>query len=408
MQTIKLYNDDSYLKEMTTTVLKCEQDEHGPYVVLKETVFYPTGGGQAHDTGLLDGKKITNVALVQDEIRHYLTESIEVGKTVQGSIDWIRRFDLMQQHLGQHILSAAFEQLFDIETASIHIGERYCTIDLEVAQLTAKQVEQAQGLSNQVILENRKVRAYYVEKADLGQFPYLRNQPKTDTNIRLIDIADFDTIGCGGTHPKATGEVGNLAILKQERNRKQVRLTFICGQRVVQELIQASQLNREVGALLHAPEAEIISKTTELLAQKKALEKAQKEWQQQQFMQQAEALLTEQQSLFDRTLILKEDNQQSVAALKKVAQQLINLDSTLLVIFFQQTGTQVTYLLAAGKEAKVNLRSLIQCFNQALNGKGGGSPFLAQGSGTFQENNGNLATTIKELLNQELGEENHE
>lgn len=231
-------------------------------------------GGQPHDTGTLNHIKVVNVEEINGEIRHFVEKPIsEQNIDVTGVIDWERRFDHMQQHSGQHILSAAFEELFGYRTVSFHLGKEVLTIDLDIEELSEQKAMEAEKLANQIILENRPIETKWVTERELSKYP-LRKQPSVTENIRLVIIPDFDYNGCGGTHPHSTGQVGAIKILDWERQRKRIRVQFVCGNRVLKQLGKKQKVIRELNALLNASEEEIITAASRLLDHAKETEKS--------------------------------------------------------------------------------------------------------------------------------------
>ncbi len=256
--TTKLYYQDAYINTFTTSIEKQDKDELDQwYVVLKETAFYPTGGGQPSDLGTLNNTKVKNVEEIDGEIRHYIEAPFnDEALEIIGKIEWERRFDHMQQHAGQHILSAAFEETFQYKTISFHLGKETLTIDLEVNGLTENEALQAEEAANRIIQENRPIETKWVTKDEAGQYP-LRKQPSVSEDIRLVIIPDFDYNGCGGTHPRSTGEVGAIKILDWEKHRGHIRLQFVCGNRVLTQLHTKQAIVKSLTSLLQAPEPEI-------------------------------------------------------------------------------------------------------------------------------------------------------
>ncbi len=224
-------------------------------IVLRETAFYPTGGGQIHDTGwisLPSGQKlrVAEVAETEDgHIVHYLEAPVKppiadrgnaaqlvmpaVGSTIHGTIDADRRRDHMQQHTGQHVLSAAFIELFQFPTVSFHMGDDYCSIDLATESLTAAQVLGAEKRANEILFENRPVRIRYVRREEAEKLGLRKLPPEGRDELRLIEIADFDLSACGGTHVSATGQIGSILLRKTEKTRQGMRVEFVCGARAV-------------------------------------------------------------------------------------------------------------------------------------------------------------------------------
>jgi len=242
--TDRLYYHDSFLHEFEGEVVEVVPSStinarHG--IVLDRTAFYPTSGGQVFDTGWIeDGAggrmRVTQVEDTEDgRVVHYLEAEKAPGKgtRVRGMIDEERRRDHMQQHSGQHVLSAAFVRLFNMPTVSFHMGDEACSIDLDTPVLKPEQVEKAEALANQVIQENRPVAIKFVRQ-DEAQSLGLRKVPIVDkAELRLIDIADFDLTACGGTHVQGTGQIGSILLRKVERVRQGWRVEFVCGMRAV-------------------------------------------------------------------------------------------------------------------------------------------------------------------------------
>ncbi len=229
--TVKLYQQDSYAQHMTATVLERRDINGRPAVRLDQTIFYPTSGGQMHDGGRMDKVNVLDVIIENDEIWHILEQPV-AGDSVEGELDWRRRFDFMQQHTGFHILAGAFKKILNIETLSSHLGENQDTIDVEAAELAPEQVLQVENLANQIIWEDRPVNASVVDAKTAAQLP-IRKSPVVTGDIRLIEIMDFDLDPCGGTHVNTTGQVGLVKIIGRERIRKNLRFTFVAGERAL-------------------------------------------------------------------------------------------------------------------------------------------------------------------------------
>ena len=246
MKTERLYYNDSYLLEFDAKVVETKPVGQRLGVILDKTAFYPTSGGQLHDLGTLNGVNLVD-CIEEDEsgkVVHVLEESIN-GDSVHGQIDRDRRLDHMQQHSGQHVLSHAFVELFDWPTVSFHMGAVSCTIDLPVESISHEQADKAVELANQIVLENRGVAVRYVAHDNIAEAG-LRKATERTGDIRIIDIAGYDRSACGGTHVRMTGEIGPILITGTERSKKQTRVEFICGTRVLR---YAKQANRTLAAI---------------------------------------------------------------------------------------------------------------------------------------------------------------
>src|SRR5215831_12211232 len=239
MSTDRLYYHDSFLYDFEASVVESMVRDGKHAIVLDRTAFYPTSGGQVHDTGrflLTDNREVAVVEVADEDegrIFHMATEAVSVGARVRGSIDAARRRDHVQQHSGQHVLSAALVRLFQVPTVSFHMGAESCTIDLETASLSASQLEQAERLANEVVLEDRPVAIRFVELEEARQLGLRKLPPKQTGDLRLIDIADFDLTACGGTHVRSTGQIGSILVRKTEKVKQGMRVEFVCGLRAV-------------------------------------------------------------------------------------------------------------------------------------------------------------------------------
>jgi len=260
--TKRLYYDSSEIHEFDSVVEEvapASSAQPRPAIILRETAFYPTSGGQVHDTGWLtlaghdeDGARVrvSEVADTDDgRIVHYLEAPVGVpvtGAAVHGSIDAERRRDHMQQHSGQHVLSAAVLDLYQMPTVSFHMGDDYCSIDLATPSVSSEQIIGAERRANQIVFENRPVRVRYVSRAEAEKLGLRKLPPAERDELRLIEIADFDLSACGGTHVGASGQIGSILLRKSEKVRQGTRVEFVCGGRAV------GMARRDYGALSEA------------------------------------------------------------------------------------------------------------------------------------------------------------
>ena len=225
MLTEHLYYHDSFLYNFEARVLESVELEGRTAVVLDRTAFYPTSGGQVHDTGKLvleDAAEIAVTEVAEDEegkIFHFISAPVVEQQSIRGLIDSARRRDHMQQHSGQHVLSAAFIRLFDAPTVSFHMGTESCTIDLVVKGLSDVQAAEAEKLANEVVTEDRRVSIRFVSMEEARQLNLRKLPPKQTGQLRLIDITDFDLTPCGGTHVQSTGQIGAILLRKGEAGR---------------------------------------------------------------------------------------------------------------------------------------------------------------------------------------------
>ncbi|NMD68966.1 alanyl-tRNA editing protein [Bacillus sp. DNRA2] len=376
----KLYYEDPYRKSFSAKILRQAQDDDGQwYVILNQTAFYPTGGGQPHDTGTLNEIKVTNVEEINGEIRHYIESPlVNENSELHGNIDWPRRFDHMQQHAGQHILSAAFEELFVFPTISFHLGAEVLTIDLETDQLTEEQAQQAEQRANEIILENRPIQPTWVSPEQAAKYP-LRKQLSVTEDIRLVIIPDYDYNGCGGTHPSSTGQVGSLKILDWERQKKKIRVQFVCGNRVLSQLYQKQKVLKSLGPLLNAPEADMVKATQKLLDGAKEKDKALEEAR--EALLQYEALELIQGALPERKVSYKIFQNRTIQELQKLGRAISAQAPDNMAILISESPEKMQLVCARGENVQISMKKLISELLPQINGKGGGNDHLAQGGG---------------------------
>lgn len=390
----KLFYQDSYIQTFTSKITKQEKDDKGLwYVVLEETAFYPTGGGQPFDSGTLNNFRVLNVEEIEGEIRHYIeTPILDSLGSLEGQINWERRFDHMQQHAGQHILSAAFEELFKYHTVSFHLGEEVLTIDLDIEELTESEAEEAEKRANQIILENRPIETKWVSQAELTQYP-LRKQPTVSENIRLVIIPEFDYNGCGGTHPSSTAQVGAIKILDWEKQRKKIRIRFLCGHRVLKQFHVKHQVITQLTRLLNAPEHGMIQSLERLLENVKSADKQLEEARQTLLQFEAREMIHDQldQDKNGHGIISKVVQNRSMKELQQLARMITNNSKEVIVILISENESQLQVVTARGSAQNVSMKELLADILPLINGKGGGNEVMAQGGG-------DLVYTGKQLL----------
>jgi alanyl-tRNA synthetase len=230
--TERLYYHDSFLKEFDAQVISCEQEGDRSRVILDRTAFYPTSGGQPHDIGNLGDAKVVEVLDDESEnVIHFTDRAVSPGP-IHGRIDWDRRFDHIQQHTGQHLLSAAFIELFKAQTVSFHLGREISTIDLAAPVVDQRQLEAAERRTNEIIFADRPVNILFGTAEELAAAG-IRKQVDREGILRAIEIEEFDRQPCGGTHVSRTGQIGMILLRKFEKVKSNWRVEFVCGNRAL-------------------------------------------------------------------------------------------------------------------------------------------------------------------------------
>lgn len=366
-----LYYTDAYIQQFDATVIASGEENGRHYVVLSNTAFYPTGGGQPHDIGTLNDVDVLDVEKVGDDIRHYV--SAPVTGDVHGTIDWQRRFDFMQQHAGQHILTAAFVELFNIPTTSFHLGAQTVTIDLDTQTITDEQLAQAEARANDIILQNRPIETKWVTADDLQAYN-LRKEIAVEGDIRLVIIPEFDYNGCGGTHPSSTGQVQLIKILHVEKMKKQSRIHFVCGARVLQELAMRKDVLTNVARQLSVPEEEAADALQKVMTTAKQTEK--------QLQQLLDAQLTTiAAELATKTIAAKAFDGFSMQQLQKIARTVVAENDDVQVFLASHVDGKIQFVAARGANVTRSMKDISAAVLPLLNGKGGGNDQFVQGGG---------------------------
>ena len=373
----RLYYQDAYKTSFTTAVSLHAIDELGrPFVILENTAFYPTGGGQPHDTGSIAGHAVLDVEEVDGEIRHYLDSPLLDGGTVSADINWTRRLDHMQQHTGQHLLTAAFVELFDYPTVSFHLGRDSVTIDLATEHVTKDELQRAETLVNAIILENRPIEQKWVTREDLDQYN-LRKQVNVEEEIRLVIIPNFDTNGCGGTHPSSTGQVASLKILSVEKQKELTRVYFVCGERVRLQLGIVYEELSTVSQLLSSPLTQAATATKQVLESQHTLEKQLSLIKEQLLDVEAETLAGR-----DSLIIRQTYENRTMQELQKLMRKTLSLREQAIVLLVSDNGDKLQFVAARTPSLTPDMRTVSSIALPAIEGKGGGSATTVQGGGT--------------------------
>lgn len=370
--TKKLYYENPYIQTFSANIIKQED-----YVVLSETAFYPTGGGQPHDIGTLNGISVTNVETVDGEIRHFLARSLPKDtEVVEGTINWDRRFDHMQQHAGQHILSAAFESLFGLQTISFHLGTEIATIDLDTTTVSPEQLEEAEAEANAIILENRPIDSKWVTLEELDQYR-LRKATTLKEDIRLVIIPGFDYNACGGTHPKETGQVRLIKILQMEKQKRHIRVEFICGERVLAHLHRKQDVLLNLISTLNAPENKLVDAAKTMLDNGKKLDKQIVELKDTLIHYEAKELV----SKTETSIITAIFQNRSIQELQKLAKTIVADAPNKICLLVSENELKLQIVAAKGDIVEQSMKQLITNILPVINGKGGGNEHIAQGGG---------------------------
>jgi alanyl-tRNA synthetase len=370
--TNRLYYTDAYRTAFTAAVVDRSAD--GLRVYLDETAFYPTSGGQLHDLGMLGGIAIVDVVDEDDRIAHVLAAPLAAADTVQGEIDWSRRFDHMQQHTGQHLLSAVFEDLFGYATVSVHFGPDYCTLDLDTDSVTRAQLLGAEARVNALVAEARPVTVSF---EDAAAATGLRKASDRQGTLRIVSIDAVDRSACGGTHVRTTAEIGAVLLRGTEKVRKTTRVQFVCGNRAVDRARRDFESLGQIAAALSASPDDVASLIDAQAERVKAGDAVRKKLERELASYRARERYenTHPDASGLRTIVILDA--ESIDELRALAQAAIALPKVVVVGALKQPPS---VLLASSEDSGVDAGRILKERLAAAGGRGGGSPRIAQGS----------------------------
>ncbi len=409
--TERLYYHDSFLYDFDGEIVEVmppsgADGRHG--IVLDRTAFYPTSGGQVHDTGWImpesqpssseSTEKLRVSGVIDDDrgrVVHYIEaeRAPEKGTRVRGSIDGRRRLDHMRQHSGQHVLSAAFVRLFNFPTVSFHMGEESCSIDLDTPGLTSEQVIAAEGLANQIVLENRPVGIRFVTPDEARNLELRKIPPVEKDKLRLIDISEFDLTACGGTHVSGTGQIGAILLRKTEKVRQGWRVEFVCGERAVGSARHDYAVLTEAAGLFSSHIWDVPQQVRTLQDETRALRKFTQDLQEQIADLQAQQLLAVTPEKSGRKLVVQIFADRDLGFTKLLVQRLTRLEARV-VALLATTADNPGLVFGQSAGQPFDMGALMKEAMSRLGGRGGGSKDLAQGGAP---NADGIEQTVKDL-----------
>ena len=377
--TIRLYYDEPYRATFEATVTSCVTRNGAIEVMLDQTAFYPTSGGQPHDLGTLSGARVLDVVDTEsEEIVHVVDARLAEGTSVRGAIDWERRFDHMQQHTGQHVLSAAFDRMFGVRTESFHLGVTAATIDL-AREVSGEEVRRAEDEANRIVWEDRPVAIRVATPEEAANLP-LRKASLRSGPIRLIEVCDFDLSACGGTHVSRTGAIGIVATTGTDKFRGGSRIEFVCGGRVLARLREWRAAIGDATRYLSVSPAELSIGIERLQSDSKQYQRTIRVLHEQLAAHEGRLLIQRARRLPDRLVVAEALDGWDAAGLKALAAAAVAEEPLGLVVLFSR-ATPALVVVARGAKGGVDASAVLKALTTKFGGRGGGRPELAQGGG---------------------------
>jgi len=375
--TDRLYYTQPYLREFDARVTRVDSHDGRTLVTLDRTAFYPTSGGQPFDTGTLGAARVVDVVDDDDgSVVHVVEGEIAAGQTVHGAIDWARRFDHMQQHTGQHVLSAAFDRLFAARTVSFHLGAAASTIDIAL-ELSPRDLTAAEDEANRIVWEDRPVHIQFATAEEAAALP-LRKETERQGRLRLIEVHDFDLSACGGTHVSRTGAIGVIALGSWERFKGGQRVEFLCGGRALARFRSLRDTVASAMRLLSVGADEVPASVERLQAEAKEQRRALSAIQIDLARYRGEELAAAAEMTAKGRLVLQALDLDA-NGLKALAAAAAGKPGCAAVLV--STSAPLLVVVARAADSPVQANQVLAALTKQFGGRGGGKPDMAQGGG---------------------------
>ena len=383
---MRRYYDDAYTSQFSAHISERLAENGHPAVILDDTYFYPTSGGQPNDLGTINGVTVLDVSARKEDgaVVHVLEREV-AGDTVDAQVDWTRRFDHMQHHTGQHILSQAFIKVADASTVGFHLSTDSVTIDLDKSSLSDETVAQVEALSNEVVWADRPVAARIVQPDD-AEGVRIRKLPEhiLTGGLRVIDIDGFDVTACGGTHVSRTGEIGLIKVLKLEKRGEKSRVEFRCGGRALDDYRQKNAITNQLAADLTCSIADLPQSVAQLQEDYKEMQRALKAANGLLLDYEADRLAGEGAGENSLHIIKLNFPGRDFNELRALATRITQKPGHIALLATSGEKTQMVFARSADLSQDMNAL-LKQTLTLLANGRGGGQPQMAQGGGSADE-----------------------
>jgi len=390
----KIYQENSYLRTLEAEVLSCNKKDDLYEIILDKTIFYPhMSGGQPKDEGTINGLKVFNVIEDQDEIIHVVNEPL--NGTVSLEIDFETRFDYMQQHTGQHILSYVFATLYNGKTVGFHLSSDYTTIDLDIS-LTNEMIEKVELCSNQIIYDNNKI-TFQTLPYDEALKLNIRKTPPKLPFLRIMEIEGSDIIACGGTHVKSTGEVGIIKIVKVEKHKTGVRVEFLCGKRALKDYILKHNDILNLSNILTCKTDMVLDNFNKMNIENKNLKKNIISLQNEINEYRAKDLKRNAIVKNNVSFIFEKLNDYDVKDLRFICSKIIEEENYVTVLICE-SELNTSIVLGQSENLNYDLKNIFEQCKVLLNAKGGGNNKLIQGTGNILNKGDECLTLVKSML----------
>ncbi|TFZ40039.1 hypothetical protein E4100_05925 [Soehngenia longivitae] len=375
----KIYWENPYLTNIDASVTEKYLKDGKCYLKLDKTIFYPNfSGGQPRDYGYINDIEVIDVYEDDTDIVHVLNRNID-NLDVKLSIDFERRFDHMQQHTSQHILSAAFYKIFNWQTESFHMGNEYSTIDLSAKDINENEIQKAEILANKIIQSNFKVSFYLVDKDGVKNMLIRKNVP-IEKNIRIVEIEGLDYSICAGTHVSSTGEIGLVKIIGFEKNKSMIRIKFIAGQRALNHYLKMYSIINNIRKNFSTNEYNLTNKVNEVLEYNKSLEKHNRKLKNKIVELKTFELISKVKKINNYKFIIESFSDEDSIYVDSIRRNISNSHDDIFQIYTLESPNGMLFTISKPKLLKIDMKNVFDELSQIYEIKGGGSNDIIQGN----------------------------
>ena len=375
--TERLYLNNPYLRQIDARIVEKIYRNNKYYIKTDKTIFYPNlAGGQPRDKGTINGIEVLDAYDEEDDIVHVVKDNIHSDKVVL-SIDWDNRFDYMQQHSGQHLLSAVFYKLFNGETVGFYIGKEYVYIDVNLPEINSEEIAKVEEFANRIIFSNFQIKSYIIDKSDINKYPLVKNSI-SNSKIRIVEIDGIDFSPCCGTHLRYTGEIGLIKIRKVEKHKGNSRVEFVCGNRALMDYSWKSNSIKNISNLLSSKDKEVQYKVFKLFEEKEELEKENRILKEKLYKYKGEELLNKAKYIHGLNFIYNKFENVELKEINNIAIYLTSLNRNI-VLFGLCNGDYAQFLVGKSTEININMKNIFEEVSKDMEIQGGGNTQIVQG-----------------------------
>lgn len=375
--TEKIYLENPYLRQLEARITEKNYMNNKYYIKTNKTIFYPNlAGGQPGDKGTINGVEVLDTYEEGVDIVHVVKDNIHSDRVLL-SIDWNNRFDYMQQHSGQHLLSSVFYKLFNGETIGFYIGKEYVYIDIDIPSINEEDIRKIEEFTNKIIFSNFLIKSYIVEKEDMDKLP-VRKDPIVNSNIRIVEIDGIDFSPCCGTHLRSTGEIGIIKIRKVESYKGNIRVEFVCGNRALKDYTWKNKSIKNISKLLSSKDKDVHMKVEQLYNTKENLEKENRLLKEKLYKYMASDLIRESDKIKGINFVFNKSMNMDFKEIQNMLPYIIIFENTI-ALFGVKDKDNGRFVLSRSHNLEINMKKILEEISQDIKIKGGGNPQTVQG-----------------------------